>query len=71
MRLVTMNALSPDQMTADERLAEIGEILAVGLIRLRALQSTRLSAANGESSVDFLPQRRGHAGILKTGREAR
>ena len=30
------NALDPDRMSAAERLAEIGEILARGLIRLRA-----------------------------------
>jgi hypothetical protein len=30
------NALDPNLMTAAERLAEIGEILAAGLIRLRA-----------------------------------
>jgi hypothetical protein len=32
------NALDPNLMTAAERLAEIGEILAAGLIRLRAPQ---------------------------------
>ena len=32
------NALDPNLMTAAERLAEIGEILAAGLIRLRAKQ---------------------------------
>ena len=30
------NALDPNLMTAAERLAEIGEILAAGLLRLRA-----------------------------------
>jgi hypothetical protein len=30
------NALDPNRMTAAERLAEIGEILAAGLLRLRA-----------------------------------
>ena len=32
----THNALAPDRMTAEERLREIGEILAAGLLRLRA-----------------------------------
>ena len=32
------NALDPNRMTAAERLAEIGEILAAGLLRLRARQ---------------------------------
>jgi len=56
-----MNALSPDRMTAAERLGEIARILAAGLIRLRARQSSRLSADDGDSSVDFLADRRGHA----------
>ena len=30
------NALDPNLMTAAERLAEVGEILAAGLLRLRA-----------------------------------
>jgi hypothetical protein len=33
------NALDPNLMTAAERLAEIGEILAAGLLRLRAKHS--------------------------------
>ena len=33
------NALDPNLMTAAERLTEIGEILAAGLIRLRAKTS--------------------------------
>jgi hypothetical protein len=33
------NALDPNLMTAAERLAEIGEVLAAGLIRLRAKHS--------------------------------
>jgi hypothetical protein len=56
-----MNALSSDRMTASERLSEIARILAIGLIRLRARQSTELSAQCGESFVDFLADRRGHA----------
>ena len=35
-REVMQNALDPNRMTAAERLAEIGEILAAGLRRLRA-----------------------------------
>ena len=34
---------------ARERIAEIGELLALGLVRLRARQSTSLSAATGDS----------------------
>ena len=56
-----MNALSPDHMTAPERLGEIARILALGLARLRARQSSELSAGRGDSSVDFLADQRGHA----------
>ena len=55
------NPLSPDRMSAAERLAEIAEILAAGLMRLRARQSSHLSADHGESSLDFSPNQRGHA----------
>jgi hypothetical protein len=36
-----------------ECLTEIAEILATGLVRLRARQSSTLSADRGESSLDF------------------
>jgi hypothetical protein len=55
------NPLHPDRMTAAERLAEIAEILARGLIRLHARKSSSLSADRGDSSVDFSPDRSGHA----------
>ena len=55
------NGLLPDQMTADERLAEIGQILAFGLMRLHARKSSQLSAHLGESSVDFPADRSGYA----------
>ena len=35
-----MNPLNPDRMSAKERLAEVSRILALGLIRLRARQSS-------------------------------
>ena len=47
------NALDPNLMTAAERLAEIGEILAAGLIRLRARQRETEARRSGESSLDF------------------
>ena len=47
------NALSPDRMTAAERLDEVAEILAAGAMRLMARKSSRLSAERGDSSVDF------------------
>jgi hypothetical protein len=39
-------------MTTEERLREIGEILAAGLLRLRAKQATE-SGYRRESSLDF------------------
>jgi hypothetical protein len=55
------NALHPDRMTANERIAEIAEILASGLMRLLARKSSHLSRDHGESSLDFSPDQRGHA----------
>jgi hypothetical protein len=60
-RLISMNPLDPCHMTAAERLDEIADILAAGLMRLRALKSSPLSHDLGESSLDFSPDRRGHA----------
>jgi len=48
--------------SARERIAEIGEILAAGLIRLRSRKSSSLSADDGESSLDCLGHQSGHAG---------
>jgi hypothetical protein len=47
------NPLSPDRMTAAERLAEIGQILAAAVIRIRQQKSSSLSAPNGDSFLDF------------------
>ena len=47
------NALHPDRMSAAERLAEIGEILAAGLLRLRARRREAEARRSGESSLDF------------------
>jgi hypothetical protein len=44
-----------------ERLAEIAEILAAGVMRLQARKSSRKSADFGESSVDLAGHRSGHA----------
>ena len=54
-------ALSPSRMTAAERLDEIAEILVLGAMRLIARKSSRLSAAYGETSLDFTPEQSGHA----------
>jgi hypothetical protein len=55
------NPLAPDRLTSAERYAEVAEILAEGLVRLRARQSTELSANRGESRLDISPTRSGHA----------
>jgi hypothetical protein len=55
------NALRPDLMTPAERLDEIAEILAAGILRVRA----RLRAPQGSTAeqvrVDFSPDRSMHA----------
>ena len=48
-----MNPLKPEMMTPDERLAELGQILARGLIRLHARKASSLSADKRDSFVDL------------------
>jgi hypothetical protein len=55
------NPLHPDRMTPAERHDEIAEILATGLMRLRARKSSPLSRDPGESSLDSSADQRGHA----------
>jgi hypothetical protein len=55
------NAIDPRRLSATERLDEIAEILAAGLMRLRARKSTQISPDPGESSLDFSPDQRAHA----------
>lgn len=55
------NALNPARMSPAERLAELGRILAAGLIRMKAAKSSGLSADEGESSVDYAAPKTGHA----------
>jgi hypothetical protein len=59
------NAVRPELMSTHERLAEVAEILAAGLARLRARQSSRLSADPGENSLDCATHQSGHANVLK------
>ena len=61
------NAVPPKLMGTDERLSEIAEILAAGLTRLRARQSSALPADFGESSLDCAAHQSGHANVLKDG----
>jgi hypothetical protein len=60
------NPLPADRLSPAERLAEIAEILAAGLTRLRARQSSPLSPDRGESSLDCAGYQSGHANALKT-----
>jgi hypothetical protein len=46
-------------MSSEARLAEIGSILAAGIMRLNAAQSSGLSAEDGDSFVDFSPRKSG------------
>jgi hypothetical protein len=57
------NAFDPNLMTAAERLAEIAEILARGLIRLRARQSRQVSDDHGDSYLDYSANQRGHGPV--------
>lgn len=50
---------SPDRMTAAQRLDEVAQILAAGLIRIFAAQSSSLSAAPSQRVVDFVPTKSG------------
>lgn len=54
-----MNAIRPDLLMPSERLAEIAEILAAGLMRLEARKSSELPAHCGESSLHFSPEQSG------------
>jgi len=62
---MAMSPLHPNHMTAAERLAELAEILARGLIRLHAREASPLSADDRDSFVDLPPHRSGHANAPK------
>jgi hypothetical protein len=66
-----INALHPRHMTAGDRLDEVAEILAAGLIRLQGRKSSPLSPRRGESSLDCAGHQSGHADVLTSngGRE--
>lgn len=52
--------LLPSDHDAGDRLGEIAEILAAGLIRLQQRKSSPLSRDGGESYLDFPVDQRGH-----------
>lgn len=48
------NGICPSTMTADARIAELGRIVAAGVLRLRE-QSSSISAHGGDSSLAISP----------------
>ena len=50
----------------EDRHAEIAEILAAGLMRLRARKSSELAADRGECLLDCAARQSGHADDLKS-----
>ena len=56
-----------ERSPANERLNEIAEILAAGLKRLKARQSSAQSADFGESSLDCPGEQSGPANVLQGG----
>ena len=63
------NALDPDRMSTDERLREVGEILAVGLLRLRAKRAAEREHRR-ESSLDFTARQSVHGRTLRERRKS-
>jgi hypothetical protein len=55
-------SIKTDSLSANERLEGIAQILAVVLMRPQARQSSHLSAAAAESSLDYAADQSGHAG---------
>ena len=56
------NPLHPDKMSPAERRAEIGRILAAGIIRLINANQARRSVKDGDRSLHFRPNQSGTAG---------
>jgi len=55
------NPLSADLMTADGRLADVAQILAAGLVRLRQRECRNDCSRLEKNSLDFSPDRSVHA----------
>jgi hypothetical protein len=64
-----MSALKPELMSAAERLDEIAEILAAGLMRVRARQSSPQCEDGGDSSLDCAGHQSGDPNVLNGGLE--
>ena len=59
------NALDPNRMSTVERLREVGEILASGLLRLRARRSEAQATNSGELSLDFTARQSVHGRTVR------
>jgi len=53
------------QLPACDRIAEVAEILALGLSRIQGPKASGKSAPTGDSSLDILPVQSGHPPISK------
>jgi hypothetical protein len=60
-RLQTHVSLDHHRARAAERIDEISEILAAGVMRLMALKSSQISQSIKENSLDILAAESGHA----------
>ena len=72
MNSSTPNSLHPDHMTATERLAEIGRLLAVGFLRGRkrmAALPPRHGDPTGDVSLDLPAEGSGHGAAQNARRE--
>jgi hypothetical protein len=56
-----MPTVDSDTPATLERVAEIGQILAAGLMRLQTPKSSGLSDQNGENSLHYDASQSGHA----------
>jgi hypothetical protein len=59
--LAGANALSPDNMTADQRLSAVAAILGAALVRLRQRERRNDWSCVEKNNLDFSPDRRVHA----------
>jgi hypothetical protein len=59
--LAGSNPLPPDLMAADERLTEVAQILAAGLMRLRQRHHLNDRSRLEKNELDFSPDRSVHA----------
>jgi hypothetical protein len=57
---------APVDSASNSRLTEIAEILAAGLMRLRARKSSQKVGDHGESSLDCAAYQSGHAKTLRS-----